>query len=483
MTNQHITQAILWGLNDDTRRYLELLAKAGITCRCIVDTYNHSPGYHEVPVLSAEQYKQEANLLSHIPVLVIARSKSGESRFAEVTDYIKNFLDLKEVRILHPVCLADYIDVTFPHRVYICGFPGSGNIFVRALTEKLLTASEQPPHLATTNHSLLHHLAREHHELLIKTLNALFLSHDLTVKHESMTHADTFVFSGAKKNEFVRLFNIKSKRYLCEDICSRHDFFEDHILDTFQRLQYKIIAPIRNPLDTLISNAFKYEYTTIFIDRDAIPDASKSGFKQALGHARLSSYKWFHDLAQSLHRFYTNLLQASGVYLIKYEDLISQPYPELKNLASFLGQQISDETIENLWQTTAFRPLSNQAHYFQPGMDKWRKYLNNKHIEILAELGFANLMKELGYQFPTQPLEQPEPGPPETHTRLDLFLSLHDHIQHINFRKNISFPDDQLTYCMEMRTGLGLLTNQPHYATLLNAIEQSSYIQSIFTGI
>ena len=70
----------------------------------------------------------------------------------------------------------------------------------------------------------------------------------------------------------------------------------------------------------------------------------------------------------------------------------------------------------------------------------------------------------------------------KNHNELNLFLSLHDHIQHINFGKNISIPDRGIICCHKMKSGIGLLTTNPKYLSLYKTIEESKYLHALFNS-
>ncbi len=484
MRNEKTGQVILWGLGDYTDSYIGLLNDAKINCKCIIDSYSDTDHYLGLTVISPDEYKRKVEDFESIPVVIIARSRTGQSRFAHVLQHATNFLRLHRTRFLHPVKLSDFINVTFPDRIYISGFPGSGNVLLRAVVGEFLNSCAHTHTAATPVQSLMHELSLEHHEILLNTLDSLFIGSDLMVRHDSLTHTGKFVYSGARKDEFVRIFDIKTKHHLSEEICSRHDLFEPETVNEHRKLGYKILVPIRNPLDTIISNAFKYEHTTVYIDPDTIPDSSQSEFKTMLGHARIHDYKWFHDIAESIHGFYSNLFQVKDAFLVKYEDVISKPFDMLKHIAGFIGlDKVSEDTIMSIWRKTGFKPLSNKAHYFKPGSGKWEKYLDGKHLAILKELGFEDLMVEFGYDFPTSVLGEDNKSRPAPNHYIDLFLSLHDQIQHINFGKVISFPNRELICRRSGWGGPGLLTNRPEYNALFNKMETSAYLKNIFNCI
>ena len=39
------------------------------------------------------------------------------------------------------------------------------------------------------------------------------------------------------------------------------------------------------------------------------------------------------------------------------------------------------------------------SHFFRPGIGKWRQYMTAEHMEILKELAYDKIMKDLGYHW------------------------------------------------------------------------------------
>ncbi len=117
------------------------------------------------------------------------------------------------------------------------------------------------------------------------------------------------------------------------------------------------------------------------------------------------------------YKSWTN--NTNNLLLLKYEDLILNPYNQIQKIIKFLENLIefdyNEQKIKNIINSTSFNSLKkmedekgfdeaildetgfNKVKFFNLGKEnKWEKYLDKEEVEYLTNL-FGAEMKELGY--------------------------------------------------------------------------------------
>ncbi len=161
-----------------------------------------------------------------------------------------------------------------------------------------------------------------------------------------------------------------------------------------------LFVPVRNPLDILVSHAFELEHVLPVMR--GITRVSEQE-RDAYGRARLANAEWVAGAMTYVTNFYDAWLRHRDRFVShRYEDLLREPERAIQRLADACGQSVSHDVARSLWNEVGHRPLkANPAHFFRPGTEKWREYLDDEHEALARAAGWTTLLPELGYEFPS----------------------------------------------------------------------------------
>lgn len=90
----------------------------------------------------------------------------------------------------------------------------------------------------------------------------------------------------------------------------------------------------------------------------------------------------------------------NGVLMVRYEDLLTDTYKELKRTALFMGIDISTDVFSQI--INKYKPenslpeLRGWLHYNQGVSGRSRKVMNSKELDLSKEL-FKNYLSKMGY--------------------------------------------------------------------------------------
>lgn len=162
---------------------------------------------------------------------------------------------------------------------------------------------------------------------------------------------------------------------------------------------YLKFASIRNPLDILNSSVFSINAMTgAYIFKHNLSDIDK--IREQLGLYKLTDLNVFEGLALWLKEYLKEFLKVKNNYFVmRWEDLITEPAKTIRKLASIIGLSISENMALEIWDKMKYRNLTRwHVLNFRKGIiGDWKNHLTNFHIEILKDLGYDVLCKELGY--------------------------------------------------------------------------------------
>lgn len=103
-------QIILWGIGDSTKKYFSYLQKVGIQVMACVDTYRYGIRFCDMDVLSPMQFCDQIAIYGNIPIVPTGRGIiDNESRFIDICIDIANKWQLKNVEVLHPFFISNFI--------------------------------------------------------------------------------------------------------------------------------------------------------------------------------------------------------------------------------------------------------------------------------------------------------------------------------------------------------------------------------------
>jgi len=162
---------------------------------------------------------------------------------------------------------------------------------------------------------------------------------------------------------------------------------------------YLKFASFRNPLDVLNSatfsiNALTGEYIHRYIDQDP------NQIRENLALYKMTDLNFIEGLIAPQVEYWKEFLPIRDQYfLMRWEELITDPAKTICSLAERLGVSVSATEAEEIWR--GMRNKNQTAHHdfnFRKGViGDWRNHLVNEHLDILKQHGFDEFLQALGY--------------------------------------------------------------------------------------
>ena len=276
--------------------------------------------------------------------------------------------------------------------IWIASYPKSGNTWVRAMISSLVYSND-----GVFNFELLKKIQqfpnRKHFENFTQKFQ------DINELKKFWIAAQNWInLSGEIK--FLKTHHINCK-------IGEHPFTNNNnTLGT--------IYVVRDPRNLINSFVNHYQIdkkaAKNFITSKASATGGTAGSKQNNVFTILGSWD---DHYKSWKKINNNLL------IIKYENLILNPYEEIHRIIRFLEKFINfnydDNKIKNIIESTSFQKMkkmelekgfdeaisneetSNKINFFNLGSEnKWQKYLNDDEVKYITNK-LSTEMKELGY--------------------------------------------------------------------------------------
>ena len=277
--------------------------------------------------------------------------------------------------------------------IWLASYPKSGNTWVRSIVSSLLYSDD-----GVFNFKLLQKIDQFPEKKYFKDLINDFGNFD-QIKSNWILAQDKINLDGKQK-----LFKTHQGKYTL----GRDKFINSSNTSGviyIVRDPRTVVSSISNHYTLSIKESLKFMLSPSLIGNSLSFEEKKDGLLTLLG-------KW-NEHYRSWTRDKENLL------LIKYEDLLLNPYLEIEKIVSFLKEYFQFETnekkIENILNSTSFKNLKNienkdlfhegvlnkeinsKVNFFNLGpKNNWKTLLDKEIINSLQK-NFAAEMKELNY--------------------------------------------------------------------------------------
>ena len=165
---------------------------------------------------------------------------------------------------------------------------------------------------------------------------------------------------------------------------------------------FKKFTSVRNPIGIINSATFSLNAMTSEYIQKFAANEDENVIRQRLALYKLTDLKVVEGLVNFLKNYLDEFLPLKEQYFImKWENLISNPVQTIKIVASELGVEINDDMALAIWQPIDHKNLlEHHKHNYRRGkgiVGDWKNSLVNEHIDIFREFGFETYLKELGY--------------------------------------------------------------------------------------
>lgn len=171
---------------------------------------------------------------------------------------------------------------------------------------------------------------------------------------------------------------------------------------------YQKFASVRSPVDLVNSSLLSINaLTSEYLQRFAQTEGDDEGLRERLALFKFTNLDFFEGVARFYRRWYDVFLPVrSGYIVMRWEDLITQPTKTIQTLAGALDLPVDAEHATQIWARLSHRNLSGvHRHNFRTGggrIGDWRRWMTNRHLEILEGLGFDDVYQALGFEPPVR---------------------------------------------------------------------------------
>lgn len=187
---------------------------------------------------------------------------------------------------------------------------------------------------------------------------------------------------------------------LSYEIIHSHGPFSSWLSNDFSG--FSRVASVRHPLGAINSachsiNALASEYLQCTPQID-----DQESIRKAIASSKLSNVSFFQALVDPLKRGFDDLYKCkSGFYLVKWEDIVTEPLMTLNKLNVDFEFGLSQADLKSIWNQMGFRNLTgHHLHNYRPGKAFFGDHfdsITNEHIEILKSSGFDEVLSNFGY--------------------------------------------------------------------------------------
>lgn len=417
MSIKNVKEILIYGYGRSAKIFMANAVKYGFSIRAIHHKKRFFPSLLSTNEVSEARFIEIANTCN-LPI-VITNIRHKHKNFKKAINHLRNTLHLTN-QILHPTFLCDYYK-SDQQRYHLRGFPGSGNMVFQTILDQILRSDEftikyKPDRL----HTLMVEYAFSYWLSLTHELNDLYDSSEITSKITSPKYIKTTSYAISLKDKDPGLPQFDG--FPCHAYVWSNPWGGDHSplttesIDFFESQRFLNIQLLRHPLDVLISNANKAVCTSQY----SVNDILKNDI-------------WFNEILTQITEYYTLIVKnKKKVHVTKYEDLMDNPITTIQHFSTILGSTLPAATCEQIWKSVDGAKLSS---YWQPGKNKWKKYLTIRHKEAITASGLINIAQDLGYKINLNQLKDENHSQSNNISDIDLYLiAVRDALDH---RSNI----------------------------------------------
>ena len=181
--------------------------------------------------------------------------------------------------------------------------------------------------------------------------------------------------------------------------------FLDFLLTTQQSKRPGVIMGEKTPAHIYyyqeINKYFKSPKFIITV-RDPRATALSEYVKKNIVHLKLAPFNLLTFIVRwnTVYRLYEKMLKELGpqqVLLVKYEDLVSDPEPVIRNICRFSGIDFDSGMLElGVFNSSFGDKFQTGKNFNTENIDRWRSELDTKILSVV-ENNCGNLMERFGY--------------------------------------------------------------------------------------
>lgn len=385
-------EVVLAGNPDYLPLYYAVMKNMGVEIRAVISEEHVDEVEGKAIPFNDYMLKRE---LHRTPIIILDSSDGGISRFFIISDRLIEAFHNRQTQlppIYHSAILAGILCDTGKGYWLNSGYAGTGQTIVANILEEILELKPDVSDLYDPLCRLIVLLGEYMHFSMRVACDRLLLGLDVDrVTYMAglcpwISHAKAIL----KDKTTVTLFNFPRTFFAGRPVVG-HFFWTRYTRLLFDRMGYNCFFTLRNPFDTIASNAAKY-------------------FRPV--QKMLYDDRFFLSVAKQYSLHLSFALEHSGfLNFVKYDDLIADPVNQILRIAEVQDVEISEETASKIWDELGFKPLkhtTNSSHLYRPGESKL-KYFTRRQAGIMESLGLKKLAAEFGYDWPDMSSLRDEP--------------------------------------------------------------------------
>lgn len=171
-------------------------------------------------------------------------------------------------------------------------------------------------------------------------------------------------------------------------------------------------ASMRDPAGTVTSACFSLNaLASEYIQRFMPVSADNDELRQRIALYKLTDLNFFEALLNPFKAYMEEFATCADSYTImRWEDLIGDPVPTIRSVATALDLEVTEEQAGTIWARIDHVNLTGaHKHNLRVGQGRlggWRDWITNTHLEMLREHGFSKVAERFGYG----PIEDLDPA-------------------------------------------------------------------------
>jgi hypothetical protein len=166
---------------------------------------------------------------------------------------------------------------------------------------------------------------------------------------------------------------------------------------------YKRFGTVRNPIGIINSSCFSLNPLASEYIQRFMPHVDEVALRENLAIYKLTDRDFFQGLIDFQKSYWDEFAEvASRYHLMRWEDLIENPVPTIRQLAEVCGLELMDIAAVDIWDRMANKNLTlAHKHNTRPGggkVGRWKSCLVNEHLEMIRDSGLSTYLEQFGYE-------------------------------------------------------------------------------------
>ncbi len=179
-----------------------------------------------------------------------------------------------------------------------------------------------------------------------------------------------------------------------------HTWGHDYNVEILRSNGLKSFLVVRDPRDTIISEYWHSRNYPLQWNREIVENRTLSEYIAYVfqsGDFEKQTLNWIRD--------WLKYIETESVYILKYEDLLSDTFSTMKNAFEFLNFKVNDNEIESIIKLNSFEKLTGRkrgvedsSKFIRKGISgEWKEVFSDEQKIYFHSIG-EDIIQQLGYE-------------------------------------------------------------------------------------